>query len=690
VPVTRKIIIFILRRLAPCSFRKLLGIAFVVMMVLPMAFMTFITSQWYEQVMKKVVFERNMYWAEHLATNIDKVFADKIKTLELLATSQDIKSMDKKKQTPLLEDLVNQYPEVQIAIVINTDGKQVARSDGQPPDTSINYANSPYYRNTMNTGTYAISDVLPAQNTGKLGIVIAEPIKTSDGILRGILLINIDLGSLTTRLNQTKIGDAGYVYVVNQEGTILIHLDPSLVTTATDASHLAPVKAAAKSESVTMEYEHNDQQKLAGYSYVPTTKWRVIVQQPIVDAMFDITKTRTTGVVAMILAGVVAVLLGIALADTMSKPLMKISAATNRLAQGDMRITLDIFALSEIGRLAANFNNMAAQIRKRDAELRESEQQYRSLVNNVSIGIYRRGSNSDKPLLQVNPALAKILGYKSVDDLISNSLRQLYQQHDVSIKQKEINGVITSIEIALKKKDGTPIWCSITDTGQYDETGEVKWFDGVVEDITERKQAEKALRHSHEELEKRVEERTHELVMLNKELEKLSLSDGLTGIANRRYFDDILALEWQRANRQNLKLGLIMLDIDYFKVFNDTYGHLAGDECLKLVAAVLKPLTKRPYDLAARFGGEEFAIILPCTNEQGVFSVGERLRLNVERLAIKHEKSLVSNFVTISVGGAALIPDLGKDPQVLIGAADKALYRAKQQGRNQTIMADSD
>jgi len=690
VPLTRKIIIFILRRLAPCSFRKILGIAFVVMMVLPMALMTFITSQWYEQVMIKVVFERNMYWAEHLAANIDQVFANKIKTLEHLAASQDIKSMDKKRLTPLLEDLVTQYPEVQLAVVADTAGNQVSRSDGQPLDTSINYTSSQYYRSTLNTGTYAISDVLTTKSTGKLGVVIAEPIKTGDGILRGVLLININLDTLTAKLNQAKIGDAGYVYVVNQEGTILIHLDPSLVTTATDASHQTPVKASAKSEFGTMEYEYNNQKNVAGYSYVPTTKWRVIVQQPVIDTMFDITKTRTTGFVAMLLAGVVAVLLGIALADAMSKPLMKISAATNRLAQGDMRITLDIFALSEIGRLAANFNNMAAQIRKRDAELRESEQQYRSLVNNVSIGIYRRGNNSDEPLLQINPALAKILGYESADEIASTSLSKLRQQHEISVKQKEINGAIKSIEIALKKKDGTPIWCSITDTGQYDENGEVKWFDGVVEDITERKHAEKALRHSHEELEKRVEERTHELVLLNKELEKLSLSDGLTGIANRRYFDDILALEWQRANRQHLKLGLIMLDIDYFKIYNDTYGHLSGDECLKLVAAVLKPLTKRPYDLAARFGGEEFAIILPCTNEQGVFSVAERLRLNVENLAIKHEESLVSDFVTISVGGAAIIPSLDKEPQSLIAAADKALYRAKQQGRNQTVIADSD
>jgi diguanylate cyclase (GGDEF)-like protein len=166
-------------------------------------------------------------------------------------------------------------------------------------------------------------------------------------------------------------------------------------------------------------------------------------------------------------------------------------------------------------------------------------------------------------------------------------------------------------------------------------------------------------------------------------LEGLAFIDGLTGIANRRQFDQQLEKEWRRMMRRSTPLSLLMIDIDHFKRFNDHYGHGAGDDCIRLVARAIASTIKRPGDLAARYGGEEFAIILPDTDEKGASTVAEATRLAVESLKLPHASSLVADHVTISLGVASDIPHSQGNLQNLIDAADHALYRAKSAGRNQ-------
>jgi diguanylate cyclase (GGDEF)-like protein len=181
---------------------------------------------------------------------------------------------------------------------------------------------------------------------------------------------------------------------------------------------------------------------------------------------------------------------------------------------------------------------------------------------------------------------------------------------------------------------------------------------------------------------------TQQLVAANSRLERLSSLDGLTGVANRRQFDITLDREWKRGFRHETPLGLILLDIDYFKLYNDTYGHQGGDECLKRVAALLAENVQRGDDLVARYGGEEFATILPNTNRAGVATIAERLCASVAALGIPHRASQVSVHVTISVGAAAVVPSRAISAADLIAAADQALYQAKQAGRNQVKVAE--
>lgn len=179
-----------------------------------------------------------------------------------------------------------------------------------------------------------------------------------------------------------------------------------------------------------------------------------------------------------------------------------------------------------------------------------------------------------------------------------------------------------------------------------------------------------------------LQESQKRLAEANKILQKLSSLDGLTGIANRRQFDEVLNVEWQRAMRHSRNLAVIILDIDFFKLYNDHYGHQQGDECLKRVAASLDEAAARETDLVARYGGEEFTVILPETDAEGALTVAEALRANVQKQQIPHAKSKVSEYVSISVGVASAVPEQGTRAESIVALADKALYLAKEEGRN--------
>ena len=187
---------------------------------------------------------------------------------------------------------------------------------------------------------------------------------------------------------------------------------------------------------------------------------------------------------------------------------------------------------------------------------------------------------------------------------------------------------------------------------------------GFMFDISERKKGEE------------------ELNRLNRKLEKLSNQDELTGIANRRAFNKTLDTEWKRAQRNKTTLSALFLDIDFFKKYNDHYGHLQGDECLKIVSQVLKKLIKRPADFIARYGGEEFVILLPETNNETAVQLAEKCRIEILNQEIQHELSEVSGFVSVSIGISTVNPSENILPSAFIGDADRMLYKAKECGRN--------
>jgi diguanylate cyclase (GGDEF)-like protein len=222
----------------------------------------------------------------------------------------------------------------------------------------------------------------------------------------------------------------------------------------------------------------------------------------------------------------------------------------------------------------------------------------------------------------------------------------------------------------LKRKDNSFVWALCYAKATLDRSGRMNGFNGFCMDISGEVRADEKLKE------------------MNERLKALSLVDGLTQIPNRRKFDEYLALEWKRHLRGGNLLSVILCDIDFFKFYNDTYGHQAGDDCLQKVAQAIQASVHRAPDLCARYGGEEFVLILPCTDANGAMKVAEAVRANVNNLGIIHEQSRVNDHVTLSLGVATMVPEIGKGPQDIVALADKALYRAKDNGRNQSVQSD--
>lgn len=189
------------------------------------------------------------------------------------------------------------------------------------------------------------------------------------------------------------------------------------------------------------------------------------------------------------------------------------------------------------------------------------------------------------------------------------------------------------------------------------------------------------------EMQRTMAAEAQKLDIANKELHHLSMTDGLTGIANRRFFDEMSAREWRRCGRMQRPMSIIMIDVDYFKLFNDTYGHQVGDECLKRVAVQAALAATRAGDLAARYGGEEFAVILGETDGKGAQWVADQIRQRVNDLRMLHHPAPY-RFVTVSCGVVSVVPRAGLTLEKFLQAADHALYLAKEQGRNRTVYVD--
>ncbi|MCD4674545.1 MAG: diguanylate cyclase [Desulfobacula sp.] len=313
---------------------------------------------------------------------------------------------------------------------------------------------------------------------------------------------------------------------------------------------------------------------------------------------------------------------------------------------------------------------------KDKASLKQQEQHLRDIFGFAPIGIYH--VNMEGEILSANPEYAWMLGYESAE-VVAEQITDFAVQtfFDPEKADEFMFGVFEAEEVIrfrcrLKRKDNSFVWALCYAKATHDGSGRMDGFNGFSIDISDTVRAEQ------------------ELKKVNEKLKMLSVIDGLTQIPNRRRFDEYLESEWKRHYRDKDQISVILSDIDFFKLYNDNYGHQGGDDCLKKVAQAIQDSAHRSADLAARYGGEEFVLVLPRTDAGGAMAVAEKVRINVMNLEIAHEKSKVNDYVTLSLGVATMVPGKDNFAEDLVALSDQALYEAKENGRNQSISKKSD
>lgn len=269
----------------------------------------------------------------------------------------------------------------------------------------------------------------------------------------------------------------------------------------------------------------------------------------------------------------------------------------------------------------------------------------------------------------IGPQIETLLGWpqsswKSVEDWVSRMHEEDRERVVNFCVSQSKAGVDHEADYRALTRDGEYVWIRDVVHVIRQPDGQVDSLIGFMFDITERKENEE------------------KILCLQKELEELSFKDSLTNVANRRMFDKLAEVEWHNARRQHRPLSMLMIDIDFFKQYNDLYGHIQGDECLRQVADILNNVGTRPRDFLARLGGEEFIIVLPEADLDSALMIAERCRALILEKQIAHAKSEVADCLTISIGAGTIIPTPQNELREFINMIDRNLYRAKQNGRN--------
>jgi two-component system, cell cycle response regulator len=288
-------------------------------------------------------------------------------------------------------------------------------------------------------------------------------------------------------------------------------------------------------------------------------------------------------------------------------------------------------------------------------------------------------SQPDMPLVWVNPAFERLTGY-AADEVLGRNCRFLQADDTQQVGLALVRAAIEKREgcvVTLRnyRKDGSAFWNELTLSPILGADGKVGHYLAQMNDVSDRVSAETKLLA-----------RQKQLMARKRELEMLALRDGLTGLYNRRAFDEQFEREWNRARRDHSPLSLIMIDIDHFKRFNDTFGHPAGDQCIQMVASIVQRCFARGSDLVARYGGDEFVVLASAQDRKHAQQRADQLRATVKALALQTADNVVTP-VTLSVGVATAIPMDGGRPELLLDAADRALYQSKRLHRDRPVRA---
>lgn len=497
----------------------------------------------------------------------------------------------------------------------------------EPP--RANYANRDFFLEQRDNPGLGLYIGLPYQDRTEGGfcLPISRRITEADGRFAGVVFGTIHLDSLRELFASLEIGPKSSVTLFREDGIVVMRVPYRAAYIGSDISGGTAYRLAMTSE---------------GRPYIATAVLDGV------DRLFTVGRVEGT-----------PLLINLAFA---------VEDINAEWRPRGVRIALATLLLS-CG-LAATTLLLRYEISRRyraEVTARENEAEFRLLAESSSDMVSR--VSPDGVRTYVSPAARRILGRAPESMIGTRPLDEIHPDDREMVAAgvaRLRRGECDSVTLTFRARHASGEWIWLESTisiVRHPGTGKLDGFVVVSRDVTERRR-------------------------LEAELARLASLDGLTGLANRRSFDAALAREWKRCAQARLPLSVVLLDVDHFKSFNDHYGHQAGDECLRRVAAVVREAVRSNTDLAARYGGEEFVILLPEADEEGVEAVAERLRQEIEALAIPHGASAAAGpFVTASLGAATAWPAEGGDPAALLREADKALYEAKRAGRNRVAVA---
>ncbi|MBR0647740.1 sensor domain-containing diguanylate cyclase [Plastoroseomonas hellenica] len=531
-------------------------------------------------------------------------------------------------QRTLIQERVRSTRYLESVAVLDVNGEQIFDSRGEVPHGAPNLVDRDYFtvhRDRADVGFY-VSRPFRSRRTNIWSLGFSRRLVYADGRFAGVVMGAVRLDQLEAAVfNGLQLGPSGALTLFRQDGIILARSPNEEPQLGRDLSGSPVVRRALE---------------------VPAGQYVTVAAVDGVRRLYAHRRLRDAPLMINV---------AMALDDIYAAWRMK------ALVIGSIAIALVAAAVG----MALLLQRALARRRVMELAARESEAGFRLLSENSNDVVSRMDATGRR--LYLSPASEKIFG-RPVEELLARSTLDDVVPEDAPIVRDSLRRlaagqreVMSTYRIA--RPDGAIAWLEASARAIIDErSSTVTGMVAVVRDITERKAAED-------------------------ELASLARTDGLTGLANRRCFDEVLKKEWRRALRDRTSLSLLLLDIDHFKLFNDAFGHPAGDACLRQVAHEVQTAVRRPADLAARYGGEEIALLLPNTVGSGATAVAEQVRAAIESLGIAHSGLGGIDRVTVSVGVATAIPSADVGEESLLAAADAALYRAKRMGRNRVAVA---
>jgi diguanylate cyclase (GGDEF)-like protein/PAS domain S-box-containing protein len=625
--------------------------------------------------------------------------------MELLALSPDVRAIFERGSLKPDEErrvraVVGKY-RFHDLFLIETEG-EIVYSVQKEDDFGSNLFRGPYsmtnlgrvYRNTLDHLETQISDFEYYSPSRKEALFIATPI-FGEGRMIGVLAIQHDIDKIHELFSDSHgLGNSGELFAAKRgEGGTIVSTTPLKYNQTSSAEPFVfagdpglPIRLAVSGSRGKGEgNDYRGEKVIAAWSYIPTLRWGIVAKIDRNEILRPIDELRFYSILLLFFVGLGIVIAILSAIKHIVHPIEKLSLSVRNFAQEKSPPALELDSENEIGDLARSFHDMTlslrssqetiqkyageleekVRLRTRELELAKerievSNTEMKRYIDIIDSYVITSTTDLKGTITQASRAFCEITGYTR-EELIGkkhNIIRHpdmadsLYDTLWKTIK----SGRIWNGEIKNLRKDGSFYWVDSTITPIFDEEGKIKEYTSIRQDITDKKR-----------------------------IEEISITDGLTGIYNRRHFNDIFPKRIQAARRKGETLCFVMMDVDHFKLYNDHYGHQKGDEVLKEVGRILKESCKRGDDYPFRLGGEEFGIVFGSESAEKGAEFAEKIRESVQSLAIVHEFGTPSGTVSVSIGlTCAHGSELGSMDEIY-KYADELLYEAKHNGRNRVV-----